>query len=104
MKITIFGANGQIGQLLVSLALQAGYDVTAYTRRPNALTIEHEKLQIVVGALSDQEKLREVIIGRDAVLSVLGPAMSMKRKVSELPITEAHKAIISVMEGCGLKR
>jgi uncharacterized protein YbjT (DUF2867 family) len=37
MKITIFGANGQIGQLLVKQALQAGYDVTAYTRRPNFL-------------------------------------------------------------------
>jgi uncharacterized protein YbjT (DUF2867 family) len=29
MKITIFGANGQIGQLLVNLALEAGHDVTA---------------------------------------------------------------------------
>ena len=104
MKITIFGANGQIGQLLVKQALQAGYDVTAYTRRPNALSIEHEKLQIVVGALTDREKLREAITGRDAVLSALGPAMSMKRKVSDLPIAEAHKAIISVMEKNGIKR
>jgi uncharacterized protein YbjT (DUF2867 family) len=46
MKITIFGANGQIGQLLVKQALQAGYDVTAYTRRPNALRLEHEKLKL----------------------------------------------------------
>lgn len=104
MKITIFGANGQIGQLLVNLALKAGYDVTAYTRRPNALNIEHEKLQIVVGPLTDREKLKEAIIGRDAVLSALGPAMSMKRKVSDLPIAEAHKAIISVMEEYGIKR
>lgn len=27
MKKTMFGANGQIGQLLVKQALQAGYDV-----------------------------------------------------------------------------
>ena len=104
MKITIFGANGQIGQHLVNLALEAGYDVTAYTRRPNALSIEHEKLQIVVGALTDREKLREAITGRDAVLSALGPKMSMKRKVSDLPIAEAHKAIISVMEEFGPER
>ena len=104
MKITVFGANGQIGQLLVKQALEAGYDVTAYARRPNALNIEHEKLQIVVAALIDREKLKEAIIGRDAVLSALGPALSMKRQVVDLPIAEAHKAIISVMEECGLKR
>ncbi|RTR28378.1 NAD-dependent epimerase/dehydratase family protein [Robertmurraya yapensis] len=104
MKITIFGANGQIGQLVIKEALEAGYDVTAYTRRPNALNIEHEKLQIVVGALTDRERLKDAILGRDAVLSALGPALSMKRQVVDLPITEAHKAIISVMEECGLKR
>jgi putative NADH-flavin reductase len=104
MKITIFGANGQIGQLLVQQALQAGYDVTAYTRRPNALMIEHEKLQIVVRSLTDRGKLKEAIFGRDAVLSALGPALSMKRQVVDLPISEAHKALISVMEECGVNR
>lgn len=38
------------------------------------------------------------------MVSALGPALSMKRQVSDLPITEAHKAIISVMEECGPKR
>jgi putative NADH-flavin reductase len=104
VKVTLFGATGQIGQLLVTQALQIGYDVTAYSRRPNALNIEHEKLQIIVGDLTDQGKLREAILGRDAVLSALGPSMSMKRKVLDLPIAEAHKVIISVMEECGLKR
>ena len=56
MKITIFGATGQIGHLLVTQALQASYDVTAYSRRPNALNMEHEKLQIVVGNLTDRGK------------------------------------------------
>lgn len=41
MKITIFGANGQIGQHVVEQALQAGHQVTAYTRRPNALDKQH---------------------------------------------------------------
>ncbi len=104
MKITIFGASGQIGQLLVEHALDVGYNVIAYTRRPNALTIEHEKLQIVVGSLTDQDKLRGAIVGSDAVLSALGPVLSMKREVSNLPIAEAHKEIISVMEDSDVKR
>ncbi|WP_242450825.1 NAD(P)H-binding protein [Priestia endophytica] len=104
MKVTIFGATGQIGQLLVTQALQAGYEVTAYSRRPNALNIEHEKLQIIVGDLTDQGKLREAILERDVVVSALGPVLSMKRQVLDLPIAEAHKAIISVMKEYGPKR
>lgn len=104
MKITIFGANGQIGQLLVKQALDVGYEVTAYTRRANSLQLQHEKLQIVVGDITDREKIKEAITGRDAVLSALGPKMSMKREVKELPIADGHKAIISVMENFGPKR
>lgn len=104
MKITIFGANGQIGQHLVKQALEAGHEVIAYTRRANTIDIQHEKLQIVVGDLTDRDKLKEAIAGSDAVLSSLGPKMTMKRKVTELPIAEGHQAIISVMEKHGLKR
>ncbi|MEC0204681.1 NAD(P)H-binding protein [Paenibacillus lautus] len=104
MRLTIFGATGQIGQSVVKQALEAGHDVTAFSRRPNALNIEHEKLQIVVGSLTDREKLQGAIMGRDAVISALGPAMTMKRKVTDLPIAAAHKAIISVMEENGPKR
>ncbi|MBG9812102.1 oxidoreductase [Bacillus endophyticus] len=104
MKVTLFGATGQIGQLLVTQALQAGYKVTAYSRRSNALNIEHEKLQIIVGDLTDRGKLREAIVERDVIVSTLGPVLSMKRQVLDLPIAEAHKAIISIMEEYGPKR
>jgi putative NADH-flavin reductase len=104
VKVTLFGATGQIGQLLVTQALQAGYKVTAYSRRSNALNIEHEKLQIIVGDLTDRGKLREAIVERDVIVSTLGPVLSMKRQVLDLPIAEAHKAIISIMEEYGPKR
>lgn len=104
MRIIIFGANGQIGQHLVKQALEAGHEVTAYTRRTNALDLQHKKLQIVVGDITDRDKLKEVITGRDAVISTLGPKMTMKRNGTELPIAEGHKAIISIMEEFGPKR
>lgn len=104
MKLTVFGATGQIGQNVVKQALQTGYDVTAYSRRPNALNIDYKNLHIVVGDLTDREKIKKAIIGSDVVISALGPALSMKRKVSDLPIADAHKVIISVMEEIGLNR
>jgi putative NADH-flavin reductase len=104
MRLTIFGATGQIGQSVVKQALEAGHEVTAYSRRPNALNIEHKNLQIEVGNFTDREKLQGAIVGRDAVISALGPALTMSRNVTNLPIAEAHKLIISVMEASGPKR
>lgn len=104
MKITIFGSNGQIGKKLVEQALEAGHEVTAFTRRTGALELEHAALNIVIGSLTDREKLKEVIIGRDVVFSALGPKMTLKRKTSELPIANAHKNIMSVMEVSDVKR
>ena len=34
MKITIFGATGQMGQLLARQALDAGHDILAFAPKP----------------------------------------------------------------------
>ena len=34
MRLSVFGANGATGRLLVRQALDAGHEVTAVTRRP----------------------------------------------------------------------
>ncbi|OLN23671.1 oxidoreductase [Domibacillus antri] len=104
MKLTIFGANGAIGQHLVTLALTAGHDVTAYVRRQNTLRMSHENLNIIVGSLTNVNQLKKAIQESDVVMSALGPALSMKRQVTGLPIAEAHKAIMTAMEQTGRKR
>ncbi|KAB2443664.1 NAD(P)H-binding protein [Bacillus luti] len=104
MKLTIFGANGTIGQLVVKEALQNGDQVIAYVRRENALPISHENLQIVVGNLDDSKKIEEVIAGSDAVISALGPRLDKSRKIKALPIAAAHQMIIKVMQKLDKKR
>ena len=37
LRITVFGATGQMGHLLVGQALDAGHAVTAYARNPERL-------------------------------------------------------------------
>ncbi len=98
MNITIFGANGQIGQQLINIALQNGDKVKAYVRRENALNLSHPNLEMIVGSLTDEKKVTEAIQGQDAIISTLGPALSMSRQVKDLPITRAHETMLRVME------
>ncbi|MEX6701965.1 NAD(P)-dependent oxidoreductase [Peribacillus frigoritolerans] len=104
MKITVFGANGAIGRLVVKEALQNGDQVIAYVRRENALDFNHENLQIVVGNLDDNKKMEEAISGSDAVISALGPALDKSRKIKALPIAAAHEMIIKLMQKLNKKR
>ena len=49
MKLIVFGSTGGIGRQVVAQALEAGHRVTAVARRPETLTIQHERLRVVRG-------------------------------------------------------
>ncbi len=104
MNITVFGANGQIGQQFIYIALQNGAKVTAFVRREGALNVSHANLTTIVGSLTDEKVVTEAIKGQDAVVSTLGPKLNGGRKVKELPIRDAHETILNVMETQGVKR
>ena len=104
MNITVFGANGKVVQHFIQIALQNGDNVKAYVRREGALTIQHPKLEVIVGNLTDEQQVTATIQGQDAVVSTLGAALSMSRKVVDLPITRAHEMIIRVMEQSNVSR
>lgn len=103
MKLTIFGATGQIGSLLVKQALDEDYRVIAYARNINKLSNLHNpRLTIVKGELNDLKCIEEAIKGSDAVLSMLGPDMT--GKVVGMPITEGTSNILNAMKKLGIKR
>lgn len=104
MNITLFGANGQIGQQFINIALQNGDKVKAFVRREGALKLTHENLEIFVRSLRDEKKITESIQEQDAVVSTLGPNLNGGRKVKELPIRDAHEMILKVMEAQDVKR
>lgn len=73
MKLTIFGATGRTGKLLVQQALEAGHQVVAFARTPSKLGIEHESLEVMQGVVQDAGQVTTAVAGTEAVLSVLGP-------------------------------
>src|SRR6185369_1650237 len=75
MKLTVFGATGAIGGLLIDQALDRGWHVTAVVRR--GIPRQHNRLTVVqVPDLTEVDALRPAVEGREAVVSGIGPRSS----------------------------
>ncbi len=72
MKLIVFGATGGIGTQVVQQALDAGHEVTALARQPAAMTLRHERLDVIQGDALKPDTFRESIARKDAVISALG--------------------------------
>src|SRR5215813_6477101 len=72
MKLTIVGATGGIGRLLLEQAVAAGHEVTAVVRNPANLTRPIRAVKVDLSQ-PDRVALESAMAGADAVLSGLGP-------------------------------
>jgi nucleoside-diphosphate-sugar epimerase len=72
MRLAIFGANGQTGRLATTLALDAGHDVIAVTRRPRDFPLAAARLTVTEADVRDAAAVLPVVERVDAVVSTLG--------------------------------
>ncbi len=72
MKLTIFGATGQVGRHLVEQALERGHSVTAFSRNPGKLGITHDNLRLAAGDVLHPEDVEAAIRDQDTVICALG--------------------------------
>jgi uncharacterized protein YbjT (DUF2867 family) len=69
LKLAVTGATGFVGGRLLELALEAGHEVRALTRRPQA---ERKGVTWIDGALDRPDSLNALAEGADAVIHVAG--------------------------------
>lgn len=100
MKLLIFGATGGTGRNLVEQALAQGHHVTAFTRSPEKITLQHPNLRVVKGDILDYDSIDAAMPGHDAVLSALGVYLFKKNTV----LSDGTRNIIRAMEKHGVKR
>ncbi|WP_457950752.1 NAD(P)-dependent oxidoreductase [Pseudarthrobacter sp. alpha12b] len=100
IKITVFGATGATGQLLVRRALDEGITVVVYARHPNKLAIANERLSVVKGELSDASAIERAVQGSDGVVSLLGQGVPVKGT----PIAAGTRNILAAMQKSGVQR
>ena len=101
MRLTVFGANGGTGRLLVRQALDAGHEVAAVTRRPAGFPFAHPRLAVVGADVRDGQAVARALEGSEAVLSSLGVPFTRK------PVTvysEGVCVIAEAMSRLGRKR
>lgn len=99
MRITVFGATGGVGRLVLARALAGGLDVTAVARHPDKLL---DEVRGVTADLrnADPTVLASAVRGSDAVLSCLGPRSRAEVGIAEMGAT----AITTAMAAAGARR
>ncbi|WP_229311257.1 NAD(P)-dependent oxidoreductase [Streptococcus sp. HF-1907] len=97
MKITVLGASGKAGHLIVKELVNRGHDVTEVVRRPESTQTE----QVIVKDFLELTK--EDIAGADVLVSALGGAadfhMQMVEKFAELLAGSSTRLVM--MGGAG---
>ncbi|WFB06012.1 NAD(P)H-binding protein [Streptomyces sp. LX-29] len=73
MRITVFGAAGNVGGRVVTEALSRGHRVTAVTRDPARLDRLHPDAEARTGDAADPEDVAVLSAGQDLVISATRP-------------------------------
>ena len=100
MNITIFGATGQIGQHLTKLSLDAGHQVTAFTRSPDKMEHIHKNLHIIQGDVLNLVAVTKATKDSNAVICALGMPLMNKDGLR----AKGTKNIVRAMTETGVSR
>jgi putative NADH-flavin reductase len=96
MQITILGASGRIGQLLVPLALANGHQITALTHTKNPFTPQ-TGLRVLQGDISDPIMMQQATEGSQVIISTLG-SWGTKQKTT---LSRAMNTLVPLLEADG---
>ena len=100
MKLTIFGATGNLGLQLVTKALEEGHEVTAVVRNPAKLTLRSPLLHIVQADVTDPDAILPTLDHADVVISAIGPNGNEVTTICQ----DSAKSIVTAMEKAGVRR
>jgi len=87
MRITIFGAAGELGSRILSEALERGHDVTAVVRNTDQFHKLPSGAVPVAGDASNSGEVAKLTMGQDLAISAIRPPTGQEQLL--VPITKA---------------
>lgn len=99
MRITVFGASGKVGRLVVAGALERGYHVTAFVHS-TPQSFKHKNLTVVQGDIYEADSVTQAIKGSNVVVSALGSWGTSGKDV----LSVAMQHIIPVMQELNISK
>jgi len=101
MRITVFGATGQLGRQCVRQSLDAGHSVTVLARTPAKLNDDlRRRVEIVEGDALHEDDVLRALDGAEAVLFAVG----VDKNSPENLCTDVTRLILDAMPGSGIDR
>jgi uncharacterized protein YbjT (DUF2867 family) len=104
MKIAILGASQGTGAEAVRVALARGHDVTAFSRTPSKLALEHPKLTKLAGDIHQRGDVDRAVRGQDAVLVTASSTSLSGFKKKPNYFSEGTAFAIDAMKAAGVRR
>lgn len=71
MKLTVLGSTGHTGRYVLAEGLRRGHQITAFTRRPDALKDRTTLAAVVQGDGRNQAAVRNAVKGADSVIAII---------------------------------
>ncbi len=101
LRILVIGGTSGIGLQTVKLALERGHSVTAMARRPERMTLTHDRLETVKGDILNGESVAAALAGHDAVVTAIGIGPTRK-PVSVF--SQGTRNVLAAMQNLGVHR
>ncbi|MFG2843937.1 NAD(P)-dependent oxidoreductase [Kitasatospora sp. NPDC048296] len=98
MRITVFGATGNVGSRVVAEALARGHEVTAVVRDPAKPHGLPSSVALAVGDARDPADVSRIAAGQDLVITATRPAPG-----SEHELITATRGLLDGLAGTGVR-
>lgn len=104
LRITVFGATGQLGRHVVGQALARGHAVTAFVR-PGSKLPKAPDLRVDTGQVTqDLDAVRKAVRGADAVVSALGNPKPLRGLRRSRVISESMRVVVPALQAERVRR